>query len=59
MRSFIIGPVEVRLEYMEHSLDLYVAPLQDQMLLGMEFLHQQEAHLNIDHDIMIVWRRSP
>ncbi|XP_056011186.1 uncharacterized protein LOC130051924 [Ostrea edulis] len=52
MRGFIIGPVAVRLGDTEHNVDLYVAPLQDQMLLGMEFLHQQKTHIDLEHGTM-------
>ncbi|XP_056003459.1 uncharacterized protein LOC130046578 [Ostrea edulis] len=58
MRGFVIGPVAVCLGDTEHNVDLYVAPLQDQMLLGMEFLHQQKAHLDLEHGTMTLGKEK-
>lgn len=51
------SPVGVRLGDAEYSVKLYVALLQDQMLLGMEFLHQQKAHLNLEHGTMTMGKK--
>lgn len=39
-------------ELVDHSVDLHVYPLQDQMLLAMEFLYQQKAHLDLERGTM-------
>lgn len=57
-RGFIIGTVGVRLGDTERSVILYVAPLQDQMLLGMKFLHQQKAHLDLEHGTMTMGKET-
>lgn len=40
IRGFIISPVELLLGEKNHNVDVYVAPLPDQMLFGIGFLHQ-------------------
>lgn len=37
MRGVIIGPVDIHLGNVEFGVGLDVAPLKDQILLGMEF----------------------
>lgn len=44
---FIIGPVGVRLGDAKYSVDLYVVSLHEQVLLGIAFLHQQKARLDL------------
>ena len=41
MSGFKIDPLRIRLGGMELDMKVYVAQLQDQMLLGMEFLYRQ------------------
>lgn len=55
--GLIIGPVGVRLSDGEYNVDLYVAPLH-QMLHGMEFLHQQKGHLDLEHDTMTMGKET-
>jgi hypothetical protein len=56
MSGFIAGPVEMRLGNTGYSGDLYVAPLQDQMLLCMEFLHRRKARLDLENRVMTLDR---
>jgi hypothetical protein len=51
MSGSITGPVEMRLGSTGYSGDLYVAPLQDQMLIGMEFLHRRKARLDLENGV--------
>jgi predicted aspartyl protease len=56
MNSFIVGPVEMQLGSTGYRGDLYVAPLQDQMLLGMEFLHRRKARLDLENGVITLDR---
>jgi hypothetical protein len=56
MNGFIVGPVEMQLGSTGYCGDLYVAPLQDQMLLGMEFLHRRKARLDLENGVMTLDR---
>jgi hypothetical protein len=56
MNGFIIGPVEMQLGSTGYCGDLYVVPLQDQMLLGMEFLHRRKARLDMENGVMTLDR---
>ena len=46
MKGFIVGPVNVQLGSLTFEEDLYVAPIQDEMLLGIDIL--QERKINIE-----------
>ena len=48
LRGFVAGPFDVRVGWGTHKLDLYVAPLKDPMLLGMDFLHDRRAKLDLE-----------
>jgi hypothetical protein len=56
MYDFIIGPVEMQLGSTANCGDLYVAQLQDQMLLRMEFLHRRKARLDLENGVMTLDR---
>ena len=45
LKGFIAGPFDVKVEQNVHQVDLYVAPLKDSMLLGMDF---HRAKLDLD-----------
>jgi hypothetical protein len=51
-----VGPVEIQLGSTGYCGDVYVAPLKDQMLLGMEFLHQRKARLDFENGVMTLNR---
>jgi hypothetical protein len=56
MNGFITEPMEMRLGSTGYSGDLYVVPLQDQMLLGMEFLYRRKARLDLENAVMTLDR---
>ncbi|XP_062615272.1 uncharacterized protein LOC134277010 [Saccostrea cucullata] len=66
LEGFIAGPVTVCIGQQEHEMKLYVAPLQDSMLLGMDFLRARKAQLDLgqgtltlgDEAIRVEFRRS-
>jgi hypothetical protein len=56
MNCFVVGPVEMQLGGKGYRGDLYVAPLQDQMLLGIEFLHKRKVRLDLENGVMMLDR---
>ena len=38
MYGYIVGPVHLQLGKRKYSMNLYVAPIEDEMLLGLDFL---------------------
>ena len=46
MKGFVVGPVNVQLGGLTFEEDLYVAPIQDEMLLGIDI--SQERKINIE-----------
>nr|XP_022308860.1 uncharacterized protein LOC111114716 [Crassostrea virginica] len=48
LRGFVAGPFDVGVGRHTHRMDLYVAPLKDPMLLGMDFLHDCKAKLDLE-----------
>ena len=48
LKGFIAGPFDVKAGQNVHQMDLYVAPLKDSMLLGMDFLRDCRAKLDLD-----------
>ena len=48
LRGFVAGPFDVRVGRRTHRMDLYVAQLKDPMLLGMNFLHDCRAKLDLE-----------
>ena len=54
MKGMIVGPVALKLGDQSFSVDIYVAPIEEEMLLGLDFLrqhgvtiHLQQSHLRI------------
>ena len=66
LKGFITGPFDVKAVQNVHQVDLYVAPLKDSMLLGMDFLWDHRAELDLDagtlclgsETICMTWGRS-
>ena len=48
LKGFIAGPFGVMAGQSARQVDLYVAPLKDSMLLGMDFLPDHKAKLDLD-----------
>ena len=48
LKGFIAGQFNVKAGQSTHQVDLYVAPLNDSILLGMDFLRDHKAKLNLD-----------
>ena len=49
MKGMIAGPVALKLGSRNFSADVYVAPIEDEMLLGLDFLRQQGVTIHIQH----------
>ncbi|CAC5408722.1 unnamed protein product [Mytilus coruscus] len=47
MNGFVSGPFQVGLGTQEYTWDIYVAPIGDQMLLGIDFLREQGISLDL------------
>ena len=54
LRGFVAGPFDVRVGWGTHKLDLYVAPLKDPMLLGMDYLPDCKANLDLEDGTLIL-----
>ena len=48
LKAFIAGPFDVEAGKSARQVDLCVAPLKDSMLLGMNFLRDHKAKLDLD-----------
>ena len=48
LKGFIAGPFDVKAGQSARQVELYVAPLKDSMLLGMYFLRDHKAKLDLD-----------
>ena len=67
LKGFIAGPFVVQVGQNVHQVDLYVAHLKDSMLLGMDFLWDHRAKLDLDagtlwfgnETICMTWGWSP
>ena len=47
LKGFIAGLFDVKAGQSTHQVDLYVVPLKDSMLLGMDFLWDHRAKLDL------------
>ena len=54
MRGSVTGPVSILLGGQEFSEQLYVAPISDDMLLGMDFLHKHRAVIHMHHPRLLL-----
>ncbi len=60
MNGFIVGPIRVTLGTQQFDENIYVAPIQDDMLLGLDFLRRHQALIDIPHSsIQIGEERIP
>ena len=67
LKGFISGPFDVKAGQSARQVYLYVAPLKDSVLLGMDFLWDHKANLELDagtlclgvETIRMTWGRSP
>jgi transposase InsO family protein len=50
MQGFIAGPFRLTIGEQEYQVDMYVAPIQDDMLLGLDFLRRAEALINLPEE---------
>lgn len=46
MKTFIIGPVDMRIGTNTYSSEIYVAPMDDDILLGLNFLRRENVVLD-------------
>ncbi len=48
LKAFIVGPATIQLGKREFKEEVYVAAIQDEMLLGLDFLRSHKINLNLD-----------
>jgi hypothetical protein len=54
MKTFIIGPVDIGIGSRIYPSDVYVAPIDDDMLLGLDFLYKYNVVLNCSKTIFVI-----
>lgn len=50
METFIIGPVDIRIGSCNYPSEIYVAPIDDEMLLGLDFLHRNNVVIDCSNN---------
>lgn len=50
METFIIGPVDIRIGSCNYPSGIYVAPIDDEMLLGLDFLHRNNVVIDCSNN---------
>ena len=58
MSGFICGPVRINIANETFTEQVYVAPLQDDMLLGLDFMRKHGILINIPEEFVIVRDRK-
>ena len=53
MKTFIIGPVNTGIGWRIYPFDVYVAPIDDDMLLGLDFLYKYNVVLDCSKNIFV------
>ena len=54
MLGFVVGPIEVKLEDNIFKEWVYVAPIEDDMLLGLDFLQKYKVDINISNSTLVL-----
>jgi hypothetical protein len=54
LRGFLAGPFSIQVGESIHRVDLYVAPMKNSKLLGLDFLQGQKVILNLVHNTLSV-----
>ena len=54
MKTFIIGPVDIGIESRIYPFDVYVAPIDDDKLLGLDFLYKYNVVLDCSNNIFVI-----
>ena len=54
MKTFTIGPVDIGIESRIYPFDVYVAPIDDDMLLGLDFLYKYNVVLDCSNNIFVI-----
>ena len=54
MDTFVTGPVNIKIGKRIYSSDVYVAPIDDDMLLGLDFLHKHCVILDCRKDVFFI-----
>lgn len=52
METFIIGPVDIRIGSCNYPSEIYVAPIDDEMLLGLDFLHRNNVVIDCSNNVI-------
>lgn len=50
METFIIGPVDIRIGSCNYPSEIYAAPIDDEMLLGLDFLHRNNVVIDCSNN---------
>jgi hypothetical protein len=52
MNGFIVGPVKLRIGGRYFNENIYVAPIEDDMLLGIDFIYREGAVVNTRNETL-------
>ncbi|MES9883357.1 MAG: retropepsin-like aspartic protease, partial [Sedimenticola sp.] len=58
MKGFIIGPVQIQLGNRQFEDQVYVAPIEDNMLLGLDFMQKHGVNINIPDGQLQIGRET-
>ena len=56
MKTFVVGPVQLKLGSKFYETEVYVAPIQDEMLLGLNFMVTYGVSVNLEKTCIQHWR---
>ena len=52
MDTMVVGPVELIIKDQRYFIEVYVAPIDDDMLLGLDFLSEHDAIVHLKKNVM-------
>ena len=58
MDTFIVGPVNVTIGSDQYPIELYVAPIEDDMLLGLDFLSKHKTKIDINRQLFTIGQNN-
>jgi len=54
MKSFVVGPANIGIGSRNYQENVYVAPIQDDMLLGLDLMRKWQVNINIQQSVLTV-----